>query len=46
MNIEEYADYLLNCCFMDDSFDPEDHEDHLKASWKLFENYSWEDIYC
>jgi hypothetical protein len=44
-SIQEYTDYLLNCCFMDDSFDPEDHEDHLKASWELFENYSWEDIY-
>ena len=41
-SIQEYTDYLLNCCFMDDSFDPEDHEDHLKASWELFENYSWD----
>lgn len=45
MNIEEYTDYLLNCHFTDDSFDPEDHEDHLKASWELFEHYTWEDIY-
>lgn len=45
MSIEEYTDYLLNCCFADDSFDPEDHEDHLKASWELFEKYPWEDIY-
>ena len=44
-SIQEYTDYLLNCCFADDSFDPEDHEEHLKASWELFENYSWEDIY-
>ena len=44
-SIQEYTDYLLNCCFADDSFYPEDHEDHLKASWELFENYSWEDIY-
>jgi hypothetical protein len=43
--IEEYSNYLLNCHFTDDSFDPEDHEDHLKASWELFENYPWEDIY-
>ena len=44
-SIEEYTDYLFNCSFSDDSFDPEDHEDHLKASWELFENYTWEDIY-
>ena len=44
-SIQEYTDYLLKCCFTDDSFDPEDHEDHLKASWELLENYSWEDIY-
>lgn len=41
----EYTNYLLNCCFTDDSFDPEDHEEHLQASWELFENYSWEEIY-
>ena len=42
--IEEYTNYLLNCHFTDDSFDPEDHEEHLQASWELFENYSWEEI--
>ncbi len=44
-SIEEYTDYLFNCSFTDDDFDPEDHEDHLKTSWELFENYAWEDIY-
>lgn len=44
-SIEEYTNYLFNCSFSDDSFDPEDHEDHLKASWELFEHYTWEDIY-
>ena len=44
-SIQEYSDYLLNCNFADDDFDPEDHEDHLKASWELFDNYSWEEIY-
>lgn len=44
-SIEEYSGYLLNCCFTDESFDPEDHEDHLKVSWELFENYPWENIY-
>ena len=43
--IEEYTDYLFNCCFTDDAFDPEEHEDHLKMSWELFDNYSWADIY-
>ena len=44
-SIKEYTDYLLNCRFTDESFDPENHEDHLKASWELFDNYSWKDIY-
>ncbi len=43
--IEEYSDYLLNCTFTDESFDPEGHTDHLEMSWELFDNYSWEDIY-
>ena len=40
-SIEEYANYLFNCCFTD----AEDHEDHLKMSWELFDNYAWLDIY-
>ncbi len=44
-SIKEYTDYLLNCRITDDTFDPENHEDHLKASWELFENCPWEDIY-
>ncbi len=27
------------------AFDPEEHKDHLKVSWELFDNYSCEDIY-
>ena len=41
--IEEYSNYLLNCCFTDDSFDTEDHEDHLETSWELFKSYRWDD---
>ena len=44
-SIEDYTNYLFNCCFTDDDFDPEDHEEHLKASWDLFENFDWENIY-
>ena len=44
-SIEEYTNYLLGCRFTDDDFDPEDHEDHLKHSWELFDRYSWEEIY-
>ena len=44
-SIEEYTNYLFNCKFTDESFDPEDHEDHLKTSWELFDNYAWESIY-
>ena len=43
--IEEYTDFLFNCTFTDDSFDPEDHEEHLEVSWELFKNYAWADIY-
>ena len=44
-SIEEYTDYLFNCSFTDDSFDPENHEEHLRASWELFEHYAWKDIF-
>ena len=44
-SIEEYTDYLFHCSFTDDSFDPEEHEEHLKTSWDLFEKYNWADIY-
>lgn len=43
--LKEYTDYLLNCRFTDDAFDPEDHEEHLRASWELFADYPWEEIY-
>ena len=43
--IQEYTDYLFNCSFTDDSFDSENHEEHLDMSCELFEAYSWEDIY-
>lgn len=39
-SIEEYTNYLFNCKYTDESFDPEDHEDHLKTSWELFDNYA------
>ena len=44
-SIEEYTDYLFNCSFFDDSFDPEGHEDHLEAAWELYGTYAWQDIY-
>lgn len=43
--VKEYTDYLFNCHFTDDSFDPEGNEEHLKTSWELFDNYTWEEIY-
>jgi len=43
--INEYTDFLFNCNYFDESFDPEDHEDHLKASWELFESFTWDEIY-
>ena len=44
-SIQDYTEYLFHCTFTDESFDPEDHEDHLKASWELFDAYDWANIY-
>lgn len=44
-SIQDYTEYLFHCTFTDESFDPEDHEDHLKASWELFDAYDWTNIY-
>lgn len=44
-SIQEYTDYLFNCRFTDENFDPQDHEDHLRTSWELFESYDWNSIY-
>lgn len=43
--IEEYTNYLFGCNFTDESFDPEDNEEHLKTSWELFEKFSWGEIF-
>ena len=43
--LEEYTEYLLNCDFMDEKFDPDGNELHLKASWELLDNYEWQNIY-
>lgn len=44
-SIEEYTNYLFDCSFADEDFDPEGQEEHLKKSWELFEKYDWDDIY-
>lgn len=44
-SLDEYISYLFGCNFADEAFDPEDHEEHLKESWKLMGDYSWADIY-
>lgn len=43
--VKEYTDYLFNCRFTDEAFDPEEHEEHLKLSWDLFDSFSWDEIY-
>lgn len=43
--IQDYTEYLFCSDFTDDTFDPEDHEEHLKKSWELFDRFSWNDIY-
>lgn len=43
-NIKDTTTYLFNCDFFSDSFDPEDHEEHLDKSNELQASYPWQDI--
>ena len=42
--IKEMTDFLFNCNFMDDNFDPEDNETHLDAAQELLELHPWNDV--
>ncbi len=45
MSIEEYTEHLFGCNFKDDTFDPDNQEEHLEMALKLLDNYSWENVY-
>ena len=42
--IKNTTEYLFNCNFSDDSFDPEGDEKHLDRAYELMEQFSWNDI--
>lgn len=43
-SIKEVTQYLFNCDFFDDEFDPEGNEIHLDKAQELQETFSWNDI--
>ena len=43
-NISEITQYLFDCNFFDDSFDPENEEVHLDKAQELQTTYPWIDI--
>lgn len=43
-NIKEITNYLFNCNYFDDSFDPEGNEIHLDKAQELQEQFPWNDI--
>lgn len=45
IDLIESIDYLFNCDYFSDNFDPEGHEEHQDFAKTLLENYSWEQIY-
>ena len=45
MDLIDTTKYLFDCDFFSDSFDPEDHEDHLECAEKLLSTYPWNDIF-
>ena len=45
LDLSNTTTYLFDCNFFDDSFDPEDHEDHLALSEQLLESYSWDEVF-
>lgn len=44
-NIYNTTQYLFDCDFFADSFDPEDHEEHLDKAYALMKEYSWQEIF-
>ena len=43
--LQEKTEYLLNCNFFDDNFDPEGREDHLACAEELFCSYPFTEIF-
>jgi hypothetical protein len=44
-NIKETTEYLFNCDFFDESFDPEENETHLKMAEEVLGNNLWQDVF-
>lgn len=45
MDISTVTDYLFNCNFFAEDFDPEGKEEHLDCAEDLLSKYAWNDIY-
>ncbi len=45
-NIKKDFDFLFDCNFFSDDFDPENDEEHLKFAEKFLNYYSWKEIYA
>lgn len=43
-SIKDITNFLFNCNFTDDSFDPDGNETHLDVAQELMESYPWIDI--
>lgn len=43
--INQETEYLFNCNFFSDDFDPEDNCTHLDRAELLLDNYDWKDIF-
>lgn len=45
INLIRTTEYLFNCDFSSDNFDPDNNEEHYDVATKLLQNYSWNDIF-
>lgn len=39
------TEYLFHCDFLEDDYDPEGHEDHLRCAEDLLRKHPWSDIF-
>ena len=44
-SLQKDMQYLFECNFFDDSFDPEGNEEHQNLAETVLERYNWDDIY-
>ncbi|WP_026506534.1 hypothetical protein [Butyrivibrio sp. MC2013] len=43
-SIHEITNYLFQCDYFDDNFDPDGDEQHLDKAYELFQKFIWDDI--